>query len=136
MVEVNFLAVLAAGVASMLVGWLWYSPMLFGNLWMKLSGVKMPSGSEMKTAMMRGYIVGFLLSLLTAYVLSHFVDYTGATTTAEGAATAFWVWLGFTAPLMMGSVLWEGKPLKLWFLNAGNNLVTLLIMGMIVAAWA
>ena len=46
-VEVNYVAVLAAAIASFVIGALWYSPMLFGKMWMKLSNV---SGKEVKKA--------------------------------------------------------------------------------------
>lgn len=36
-VDINYLAVIAAGVASMVVGSLWYGP-LFGRKWVALSG--------------------------------------------------------------------------------------------------
>ena len=36
---VNYMTVLAAAVASMAVGLLWYSPLLFGKPWMKLMGL-------------------------------------------------------------------------------------------------
>ena len=36
--EVNYLAVLVAAIVNMVVGALWYSPLLFGKAWMKLTG--------------------------------------------------------------------------------------------------
>lgn len=47
----------------------------------------------------------------------------------------FWNWLGFVAPVTLGAVLWEGKHWKLWFLNNGYYLVTLLLMGAVLALW-
>ena len=37
-VEINYLAVLVAGVAAVAVGFLWYGPLLFAKPWMKLMG--------------------------------------------------------------------------------------------------
>lgn len=47
----------------------------------------------------------------------------------------FWNWLGFVAPVTLGGVLWEGKPWKLWGLNNGYQLLSLLVMGVILALW-
>src|SRR5262245_11433222 len=53
MVHVNYLAVVVAAVAAFLLGWLWYSPLLFLKPWMRLrgldpaaalAGAKMPVG--------------------------------------------------------------------------------------------
>ncbi|MDO8488446.1 MAG: DUF1761 family protein [bacterium] len=38
MVPVNYLAILAAAVLSMVLGFLWFGP-LFGQTWMKLMGL-------------------------------------------------------------------------------------------------
>ena len=39
MVHVNSLAVLVAAVAVFVLGWLWYSPLLFYKPWMRLRGM-------------------------------------------------------------------------------------------------
>lgn len=41
----------------------------------------------------------------------------------------------FIAPVTLGVVLWEGKPWKLWVLNNGYQLLSLLVMGVILAIW-
>jgi hypothetical protein len=53
-----------------------------------------------------------------------------------GLEAALWSWLGFVAPVSLGAVLWDGKPWKLWFINAGYFLATLLVMGLILGYWA
>jgi hypothetical protein len=52
-----------------------------------------------------------------------------------GLMCGFWNWLGFIAPVTLGTVLWEGKPWKLWALTNGYYLFSLLIMGVILAFW-
>jgi len=47
MIELNYLAIIAAAIASMLIGWLWYGP-LFGKQWMKLAGLKKSDMKKMK----------------------------------------------------------------------------------------
>ena len=39
MVHVNYLAVLVAAVVVFILGWLWYSPLLFYKPWMRLRGL-------------------------------------------------------------------------------------------------
>lgn len=120
MQEVNWVAVILAAVVSMVVGFIWYGP-LFGKAWMKLTGKK-----EMgdKKEMPKTYAIMFAASLVTAYVLS-----------VLGASfeTAFWVWLGFQATLLLNGVLFEGKSWNLYFLNAGHQLVSLLAMAWVLS---
>ena len=136
MVDVNYLAVLVAAVASMAIGGLWYSPLLFGKIWMKLSGMdEKKIAAAKKKGMAASYVAAYIDSAAMAYVLAHFAKYAGAATPIEGAMAGFWAWLGFVVPLISGTVLWEGKPINLFILKIAHYLVALLVMGAIVAAW-
>lgn len=139
-ISVNYLAILAAGIISIITGSLWYGP-LFGEYWMKTMKFKKPAkmDDEAKMAMMKSYGITTVASLVMAYVLSHIITfssaYMGVSGVSAGLSSAFWMWLGFIVPTSLNSVLWEGKPLKLWFINVGYHLVTLLIIGPVIAVW-
>jgi Protein of unknown function (DUF1761) len=63
--NVNWLAVIVGAVLSFLLGWLWYSPMLFGKRWAEGVGVELGSASAMPVGAMVAQIVGiFLLAWL------------------------------------------------------------------------
>ncbi|OHA21318.1 MAG: hypothetical protein A2849_03215 [Candidatus Taylorbacteria bacterium RIFCSPHIGHO2_01_FULL_51_15] len=138
-IPINYLAVLVCGVASMVLGSLWYGP-LFGKQWIALSGMtpeQMEQGK--KKGMAKLYALSFLGSLLMAYVLAHSLifasSYFETSGISAGLMAGFWSWLGFVAPVTLGSVLWDGKPWRLWILNNGYQLLLLLIMGAILALW-
>ena len=135
-IVINYWAVLVSGVAQMALGSLWWSPMMFGKSWMKLSGlneavVKATSRSKM----VRLYTVNLASALLMAYVLAHFVAYTNSTTVFTGARTGFWIWLGFIFTTTLGDYLFSGRSLKLHAINYGFYLIGLVGMGMILAVW-
>ena len=134
-VNVNWLAVLAVAIVQMVVGFVWYSPMLFGNTWMKLSGRKMSDMEKQKANMPKMYGAMFLGALVLGFVLAHSVAYAGAKTLLDGALVGFWSWLGFIATASLASVLFDGKPFKLYLLNNGHYLVALLISGAVLAVW-
>ena len=131
MPEVNYLAVLAAGIASMIIGYVWYGP-LFGKQWMKASGVSAADVEAGKKDMPKTYGLMYISSVVMAYVLSVFIYYAGVTSMIEGAMIGFWAWLGFVATVMLGGVLFERRPVNLFYLNAGYNLVTLVVMGAVL----
>ena len=85
------------------------------------------------------YAMAFVGSLVMSYVLAHALvfasSYLNVSGTQAGLMAGFWNWLGFIAPVTLGSVLWEGKPWKLWVLNNSYQLLTLLLMGVILATW-
>jgi|SRR3989344_4728299 len=132
--DINYLAVLVAGIISMFIGFLWYGP-LFGKSWMKLMNFTKKNIKSMKMISGTAYFFGFIAALLMNYVLAFFVDYADATSFGLGMQVGFWVWLGFFAPIMLGIVLWENKPFKLYLLNIFHYLVVLLINAGLLAVW-
>ena len=136
----NYLAILACGVLSMILGSIWYGP-LFGNAWMKLAGIKKPEKitPEIKKMMIRSYGLMFLVSLIMAFVVSNELQFAGLAIENVGLIPvvifACFQWLGFVVPSTIGSVLWEGRSWKLWFLNAGYTLVQLCLIAAVLSIW-
>jgi hypothetical protein len=139
MVPINYLAVLVAAIVAIVLGFLWYGP-FFGKPWMKLMGITPEKMEEGKKKGMGGtYAMMTVTTLLMSFVLSHALVF-AATYLDEsgwyaGVMTGFWNWLGFVVPVSMGSVLWERKPWKLWCINAGYYLVSMMLMGIVLALW-
>ncbi len=138
-VPINYLAVLVSTVAAMVVGFLWYGP-LFGKPWMELSVFTQEKMEAAKAkGMGKSYFLMIIGALVMSYVLAHALIFASAYLHVEGIVAGltagFWNWLGFIAPVTLGTVIWEGKPWKLWFINAGYYLVALLVMGVILAVW-
>jgi len=151
---INYLAVVAAAVASIVLGFLWYGP-LFGKQWMKLMNFDMSVNRKAiseharkslifdkkkleeakKKGMTQTYVLMTVSTLVMSYILAHFVDYLDAIDVTGALQAAFWLWLGFIATIMLGMVLWENKPWKLYFINVAYQLVSLAVMAVILAVW-
>lgn len=70
--NINFVALLVAALIPMILGFIWYSPMAFANVWMKEAGMtdeKIKSGN-----MVVIFGLSFLFSLMLAYVM-HLISY-------------------------------------------------------------
>ncbi len=139
MVVINYPAVLVAAIVSMVLGYIWFGP-LFGKPWMELDGMTMDKMSAAKgVGMTMSYVIMFIGALLMAFVLDHALIFAGAYLKMEGVGaglmSGFWNWLGFVAPVTIGTVLWDKKPWLLWVLTSGYYLVTLLVMGVVLAVW-
>lgn len=138
-VPINVMAVIASAIASMIVGTIWYGP-LFGKQWIKMMKF---SAQDMAAAKKKGmggtYAMQFVASLVMAFVLAHSIvfasTYMKVTGLNAGVMAGFWNWIGFVAPVTLGMSLWGGKSWKLWLLDNGHYLVTLCIMGAILAMW-
>ncbi len=133
-VSINYLAVLVAAVVPMVLGGLWYSPLLFAKKFMALVG---KTQEELKKHFnpARDYGLSFLTALVMSYILAHFVSYTRATTIGSGMQTGFWLWLGFVVTTNSSTVIFEGRKSGLYWINMGYNFVCLLVMGAILAVW-
>jgi hypothetical protein len=129
---INYLALLVATIIKLVLGMLWYSPLLFGRSWMNLTGC---DPKDMKSSMPAAMLVDFVASFLMSFVLLHAVHYAGAQSAAQGAAVGFFNWIGFVAAVTIGSVVYEKRPFKLFLLNNGFYLIALPIMGAVVAVW-
>lgn len=128
--DVNYLAVLVAGIAVQPLGFLWYGP-LFGKPWMALKGID-PSGSDASPG--PALAIGFLVALVEFWMLSNVLDWVGAADIPHALCISALMWLGFVAPIVaMGNVFSDRASLKLWVIDAGYQLAALLLAGLVLA---
>jgi hypothetical protein len=129
---VNWVAVVVAAIAQMVLGFIWYGP-LFGKTWMSMMGIN--PQTVRREGMGKTYAWQAVGSLVTAAVLGRLVATMGASTAGAGIVAGFWVWLGFVATVTLSSVLYERRSFNLYALNNAYQLVSLAVMGAVLAAW-
>jgi|ERR1700704_4953535 hypothetical protein len=135
MMHVNYLAVLVAAVAVFVLGWLWYSPLLFYKPWMRLRGldpVAAMAGAQMPAWKL---LIEVGRCLVLAYVLARFVALLGVSSSMGAVHVGLLLWIGFPVILLAGSVLWDNVPWKVAAIHAGDWLVKMLVIPIIVSAW-
>lgn len=132
-IVINYWAVLVGGVIWMVTGMFWYSPMGFGNAWMRLSGHTPDDANKDQVGKL--YLWQFIAALIVSYILAHFVRVAGAITWQDGAVVGFWAWLGFFAAGSAGVYLFPPKPLALFAFDKGYQLLNLLITAALLAVW-
>jgi hypothetical protein len=135
---INLWSVLVAAVATMVLGFLWYSPLLFARPWMVSMGYD-PEDKAKLAEMQKGagkmYALSFLASLVSALVLAKIIAITTVSSALYGMKIGFAVWLGFVTTVQLTSVLFAKQPTKLYLINTGYQLVCYLAMGAILAVW-
>lgn len=132
MIEVSFWAILAAGIASVLIGWVWYHPSVFGTAWMRMSNITPEMAERGRKRMPLVAILGLCASMVIAYVMTYFGMAWGVFDVISAIELGLWSWIGFVAPTMLGSVLWEQKPMRLYIINAAYWLIALIVMAIIL----
>ena len=135
---VNLWAVLVAAVSTMVVGFLWYSPMLFAKPWTVLMGYDPNDKAkmdEMRKSAGKSYAISFVASLVAALVLGKIIEVTSVQSPLYGMKIGFAVWLGFVTTVQLTAKLFGNQPTKLYLINTGYQLVCYLVMGAILAVW-
>ena len=136
MIHINYLAVFAAAVASMVVGSLWYGPLL-GKEFMQAMGMDKWSAehkAQMKKSMMMSYVLQFVASVFMFDVLAWLMADLGQMSIRGGLLIATLLWIGFVVPLKLGEAVWGGKTILFW-IGISNMLVTLFVAAAIIGAW-
>lgn len=159
--EMNFLAIAVAAVVTLLVGFIWYHPKVFGTIWMHSAGLtedQLKGGNILKI-----FGFTFILSLMmTIVIMALSVHQTGAYAMIGGAVTdetlpsfqvfmddygtkfrtfkhgalhGFIAGLFFAFPINAINGLFERKSAKYIFINSGYWIVTLTLMGGIICGW-
>lgn len=134
-IPVNYFALFVAGFVAVGLGFLWYSPFVFGKKWVKASGMSAEKIAQGKKRMPLGIIGGFLCQLVIGYVLIQFAEAFLAVTASDALQLAFLAWLGFLAVPSLHAVFWEGKPVAYWAINVGYQLAVFGVMALILVLW-
>jgi hypothetical protein len=125
-------AILVAALAMFLIGGVWYSPVLFGNAWMRANGFTAEGlrTSGQARALGGSAILAVIMSTNLAFFLS------------GSKATLLW---GMTAGLLAGggwvatglamTALFERKSWTYIAINGSYHIVAFTVMGAILSAW-
>lgn len=128
MPSVNLIAVLLCAVSSLVLGGIWYSPLLFAKAWQRAAGL---SDEQAKSGNMAVIFGGaFVLSLIAAYVFAMFLGRNFGLGPAIGAgASAGLCWVGASYGI---NYLFERRPLSLWAINVGYHTLQFTLFGLIL----
>jgi len=118
-------------LVAFVIGGLWYSPLLFGRAYLTLRGLD-PTAN---VAMPVGEVVGeFGRWLLITIVLAVLMPRVGIDTVSTAVLFGLTIWV-ITYAALAGSVLHEGYPWRVYALHAGDGLVKLVMITVILGLW-
>ena len=138
--KINIAAVLVAVAVNFVLGFIWYTR-LFMKAWTKEMGYD-PSMRPDKKTMMKGMafmIIGnFLFAWVLAWTMAGWQFIPNAKEMGplvNGINSAIFLWLGFFVPVHLSAIVWEKKTWKLFAINGGYHLASLLAAALILAYW-
>ena len=158
--EINFLALLVAALSTLVVGFVWYNPKVFGTIWMKETGLteeKLKGGNMLLifgTSFLYAFFISFVLQSFTIHqtgalgmiggdpsiakpsYIAFMADYgTAFRTFKHGALHGFLAGLFFALPLIGTNALYEKRSFKYTLVTGGFWIVCLTLMGGIICGW-
>lgn len=130
MPELNWLAIIVAAVAVVAVSTVYY--IIFGSQLKQLSTAY--AEAEARPPAWK-VLVELIRSLVVATVVAGLVSLIGITELGGAIELALALWVGFAVVLLTGSVIWEKVPPMLATIHAGDWILKLLIIAVIVTLW-
>jgi hypothetical protein len=128
----NWMAVIVAALSNFLIGGLWYSPVLFGKIWMKENNF---SDEDIKKGnMTKIFGLTFLFSIIMAFNLGMFLNDAG-TTAGWGALAGFLAGFGWVAMSIFIIGQFEQKSTKYMLIHGGYVTISFIVMGLIIGLW-
>lgn len=132
--RLNLLAVFVAAVAAFVVGGMWYA-VLFGRPWARVYGYTEAQLQEMSKNPGRTFPLIFLCDVVMALAVAVLVVNLNLTSVLSGAVLGAALWLGVAGANGLALQLGHGRPLAGWIIDTGQQLVALLVCGMILSVW-
>ncbi|MFN8256323.1 MAG: DUF1761 domain-containing protein [Bacteroidales bacterium] len=130
---INHWAVLVCAASNLVVGAIWYSPLLFYKAWMKENNLTEEIVKQ-KFNLAKTYGISFILSLIISYNLAFFLG-DDKTTASWGAMAGFLAGFGFSALIFAVVALFEQRSWKYILINGGYITVYFTLIGFILGAW-
>ncbi len=131
--NINFLAVIVAAFSAFFVGCIWYGP-LFGKKWMELNGFTKENMGQKKwlpLPLIMG--INYIATLLAALSLAMFLG--AEADVSFGIFAGLMIAVFWIATSRLNDVLYEQKPMGLFWINVGYNVAIYVIMGAIIGGW-
>ncbi|MBI3786898.1 MAG: DUF1761 domain-containing protein [Ignavibacteriales bacterium] len=127
--KTNYAAAIVTGLLAFALSLLWYSPFLFGNIWMALRNppVNPLPGWTMLFAPLR--------EIITAFLASYLITRLEIATWQKGFKLGLVLWFVFYFVQMAGAVLWDNLPWQLGMVHGGDWLMKMLFISIVLSLW-
>ena len=124
--QINGVAVVVAGIAQFVLGWVWYMPGVFGRRWLSAQGMTAMPQPGPKLVL---YLVG---AIVTACVIAIVLSWAGGASIGAGVAVGVLLALPIVAMETTGVVM--GRPASYVLIQDGYALAGFALMGAIIGA--
>lgn len=134
--ELNYLAIVVGVVFNMVLGALWYSPLLLGKPWMAATGITVETIQEAgKGEQYKGYAIAVVVSIVLVVVLALLTQSLGIDEPLDGLVLGLVAGIGLVAASQAPNYSFEGRSVRLFLINLGYSVVGFAVIGVLLAVW-
>ena len=127
--KINYMAAVVTGLAAFALSLLWYSPFLFGNIWLALRNAPvrpLPGWT---------FLFAPLREIISAFLLTHLIVRLGVNNWKNALGLGVVLWFSFYFVQLTGAVMWDNLPWQLGLVHSGDWLMKMLFMSLLLNAW-
>jgi Protein of unknown function (DUF1761) len=130
MLGINFWAVAVATALAFVASAVWY--IVFGK---ELAKVSAAFAEGLQKRQPWKLLAVLAQSLVLALVLAYLLGLIGKVDWLDALRIGVLLWIGLSAVQWVGSIMWENAPMKMAAIHAGDWLVKLVLIAVIVGVW-
>jgi hypothetical protein len=132
-IDINWLAIIVALAASMVLAKTWFTPKTFGNQWRAYTGI---TPADSKKAGKKPIILTLFANIVTVFALAALINICSIffqdSSVWLALLVGFAAWLAFSATTLATHNAFEQKPQKLTLINNGYQLALFLVVSIII----
>jgi len=128
---ISLLPFIIGAIINMVLGALWYSPVLFAKPWMKEAGITQEYVEVSQGKMGKVYIFTTVMAFFTSFMIGFLILNMGITTISNALILAVILWIGTNVPSIIKNWGFEDRTIKLGIINHGYDLLVYLLVSLL-----
>lgn len=134
----NFLAIFVASLAAFVIGAIWFGPKTFYPIWVKELGQD-PEARITRTPAAVMFSLTYVAQLSGAIAIALILELVeaahGSVTLLDGLTVGLILGVLVAAAASLSHRLFAQQGFKVWVIEVGNDIVAIVAMALIIAAW-
>jgi hypothetical protein len=123
----NFSAILVCIVVNTFTAILWYSPLVFGKPWSKITGQSIEGAPEPKKL-----IPAVICTIIFVFTLAFLIDEFKIQYVSQAIVFAFIIGIGITATATLPMNMYNGNKIRLFLIDTGYSVCITIICSIIL----
>jgi uncharacterized protein YebE (UPF0316 family) len=127
------LAIVVTTLAAFIFSSVWYT--VFGKARMKLLGNDLSATADIRRVPTWKKLLELARTFVVTLVMAHVIALTAIVSWLDAVQLGIWIAIGFPVMILVGSVTWDKRPWQLAAIHAGDWIIKVLLMAVMLSVW-